>query len=910
MKRLFIIALVMLMAAGSKAQLRSSGPVPSDLKMNVMELYESDVQRATRYAGGKVRNKQNLMEAAYRINKMMAGGRIVYGDPISQMAGRIADTLLKDQPELRSELRFYTVKSPEVNAFATGQGMIFVNVGLMAQVENEAQLAFVISHEIIHYYHSHTMEELVGSNDGRRDSDREREDMDQFMLRHNRSREMENEADSLGIAMFYLRSPYAKNVVDGVFDVLQYSTLPFDDVPFDTTYFNTSYYQLNGCWLDTVATITSRDDYDDSRSTHPNILSRRRRMAQALDGYYGGDEFVVTTRDEFMALRDMARMECIRQELISGEYSRAFYNAWLVDREQRAKGSPSELTAEYLAQSLYGVAMFKNHNGTNSVAGDYNKVEGESQQVYYAFRRMTGEQVTLAALHRIWQLHLQYPQNEAFMAMCADLMDELHNIHRLPLGTFLATPPSGEKADTIAEQQDNSHLSKYERIRQKRQSQTQNGAFAYALTDLQMSDSTFNEMLKRHFAGNSLPSTEDSTVADGGVFIYNSSYWVVDDHNERLKVEKSHRGEQNLAEMIVGTGRRFGRETVDFSDRGLHQMETAEQYNDFVVLNEWVNEFWQNKGQFALRRLTQPDMDSLRERYGANTVSINALLNVENIAANSEHMAAAILLVPLIPIIAFDAVANTERTALMALVIDAERGKILSRQSYDVDIADNQTLVGSMVYDSYSRAFKGKATTGIKGLRMALMGGVQMGMPGFFPISKVVTFTPWASAEFAFDSKNTLSVGWSHIGAYDQYNTEVREVPIYNTSGYYIGNTEQTFTDLDYSKAMTTWSLTYRRYADGFAPMGPNFGLGAHMVHFTNPSDGTSGGNSFGLHVSAGYNYVFFDRLVLNLEARYGYTVGLITPSLNEFEKEYMYKVDALLHNLIQLRVGIGILPF
>ena len=716
---------------------------------------------------------------------------------------------------------------------------------------------------------------------------------------------MENEADSLGVAMFYLGSPYAKNVVEGVFDVLQYSALPFDDVPFDTTYFNTQYYTLNGCWLDKTAPITSRDDYDDKRSTHPNILSRRRKMGEAMDGYYGGEEFVMTTREEYMKLRDMARNECVRQELIGGEYSRAFYNAWVMMLEQKdGRSKYGEATAEQLAQALYGVAMFKNHNGTNSVTGDYKKVEGESQQVYYALRKMSNEQVVIAALHRIWQLHQQYPQNEAFPAMCADLIDELHFTNHLTLSSFIATPPE-TSADTADEPQEEKHLSKYERIKQKRQYQTQKSAFAHSLTDLQMSDSSFNKVMRSRFKAAKEEST-DTTASEGGVFIYSSSYWVVNDKSGQMKVEKCQRGEQDLAEMVTRTGRRFGRESVDFTDRGLHQMETAEQYNDFVVLNEWVNEFWQNKGQFNLRRLTQPAMDDLMERYGATTVSVNALLDRENIkSSTAEHFAAAIILVPVIPIIAYSATLDNEAISMVTMVIDAAKGRVLSRQRYDADMDDNQSLVRSMLNDNYSRAFKGKGASGVNGCHVALMGGVQLAMPGVLPISKVATFTPWATAELALWPKGSIAVGWSHIGAFDEYNSEVRPEWV----GYQRVNVLHE--NLDYSKAMTTLSLTYRGYSSGFAPMGPNWGVGAHMVLFTNPSDGSSGGKSFGVHLLAGRNYVFFDRLVLNIEARYGYTAGgIIIPSLSDWDKKDMHKLDAALHNLMQLRIGIGVLPF
>ena len=436
MKKTIVMALMLTVAGSAMCQLKSVGAVPADLKMSADEIYQADLKRAEVYTGGKVKDKERarLREASYSVGKMMAGGKILYGDPVSRMLSRIADTLLVSYPELRKELRFYTVKSPEVNAYTTGQGMIFVNAGLVAQVENEAQLAFILSHEIIHYYRNHSMEEIVGRHEGGKKSGKEDvkgDDVElvEFLRKHCRSHEMENESDSLGIAMFYLRSPYDKNVTEGVFDVLQYSALPFDDVKFDTTYFNTPYYQLTGCWLDTTADITSRDNYDDSRSSHPNILSRRRNTAAALDGYYGGEQYVVTTKEEFERVRQLARQECVRQELIYGEYSRAFYNAWLMKDEAA------------MAQALYSIAVSKIHNGTNSVTGDYRKVEGESQQVYYAMRRMGNEQAALAALHMVWQLHRSHPDNTVYAEMCDDLMEELHSSLKMSTIDLVFTPP-------------------------------------------------------------------------------------------------------------------------------------------------------------------------------------------------------------------------------------------------------------------------------------------------------------------------------------------------------------------------------------------------------------------------------------------------------------------------------------
>ena len=191
--------------------IKSEGTIPADLRKPLSELYGEDKQRVRDYNDGKLPNRDRVLEASYHINRLMSNGRILYGDPITRMVERIADTLLKDYPELRRELRFYTVKSPAVNAFATGQGMIFVTTGLVAQVENESQLAYVISHEIVHYYRKHNMEVLTRRI---KNSDDEAEQMANFLKYHYRSREMENEADSLGLRLFYIGSAYDKRVTD------------------------------------------------------------------------------------------------------------------------------------------------------------------------------------------------------------------------------------------------------------------------------------------------------------------------------------------------------------------------------------------------------------------------------------------------------------------------------------------------------------------------------------------------------------------------------------------------------------------------------------------------------------------------------------------------------------------------
>ncbi|MBP5644608.1 MAG: M48 family metalloprotease [Bacteroidales bacterium] len=905
----------------SQAQpLRSQGPVPADLLMSVEQLYDSDIQRAEIYAGGRVRDKQAILEASYRINKMLAGGHIVYGDPITGLINRIADTLLRDYPDLRSELRFYTVTSPDVNAFTTPQGMIFVNAGLVAQAENEAQLAFIIAHEIIHYYRAHGLETLVGK-DGKKkrgeNLDDEAEHAGDFTRKHIRSHEMENESDSLGIALFYLNSPYWKDVTEGVFDVLQYSYLPFDEVPFDTTFFNTQYYRLTGCWLDTVADITSRDNYDDSRSTHPNILSRRQRTANALAGHAGGQKYLMVSQEEFDSLRHIARVECIRQDLLHGNYPRAFYNSWLL---HRCHSDDDPTINRYLTQALYGIAVFKCNERESEVLGDYTKMEGEIQQVYYAFKQMNAEQATLAALSRVWREHRLHPRDAHYDAMFHHLMELLRTKCHKSATDYLPTPPVAS-TDTVAAtdstQASNKPLTKYERIKQKRQTQTRQNPTAYALTAFMEADSTLYPTLVTHLNGNTeTPQTLQPTKKDA-MLVFNPSYWVADKH-DNLRAAESDACEGDLVSRITGTAKHLGIRTVDFSDQGMHAMTSDAQYNNFLTVCEWMNEFWLTRGLFDHCRLSQSDMDRLLARYDARTLNMTAILNVEGL--KGEGWATYAIIVPLAPVAVTAALTGIESTTMVSIVVDAHEGKMLTRQAYHYNVADHPALLNAMLYDTYVRTIPGrkdKEPVGHLGHRFALAGGFNFGMPGYqnFKQHQYVAFTPWASAEFALTRRLSLAVTARHQKGDPNITMNLGDWKEYTyRDSYGHEHYESRWVDsiAQTSRNMLTIGLELRSYKNtDFAPYGYYFDIGAHMTRMTTIDKQTSN-NTFGVHVGLGRNYIFFNRLLLNYQIDYGYTYGFVK-SVFGFEEETRpnrHYADAILSNIFTFKLGIGFLPF
>lgn len=59
------------------------------------------------------------------------------------------------------DYRFHVLDSPEVNAFALPGGEVFIFTGLLEFLESEAELAFILGHEIAHIDQRHAIERLA-----------------------------------------------------------------------------------------------------------------------------------------------------------------------------------------------------------------------------------------------------------------------------------------------------------------------------------------------------------------------------------------------------------------------------------------------------------------------------------------------------------------------------------------------------------------------------------------------------------------------------------------------------------------------------------------------------------------------------------------------------------------------------
>jgi predicted Zn-dependent protease len=156
-----------------------------------------------------------------QIDRQLASGELkIYRDRAAAMyINRIGQRLAEESDRPNIPYTFQVIDDDNINAFATMGGFVYINKGLMAAADNEAQLASVIGHEIGHISARHAIEQMrqmaiasgLAAATGL-DRSRVVQLGVELALRRPHSRQAEYEADRLGLETMG-RSGYAQSAM-------------------------------------------------------------------------------------------------------------------------------------------------------------------------------------------------------------------------------------------------------------------------------------------------------------------------------------------------------------------------------------------------------------------------------------------------------------------------------------------------------------------------------------------------------------------------------------------------------------------------------------------------------------------------------------------------------------------------
>ena len=461
---LFILLIVSLpfwlSAQNSYFPMQCEGEIPSDFLESTSTKIDKDNHTKNKKELGISRKEIKDFNAInnYYVDLLLKGGQIVFGTDMNDYVNKVGGLVIDNFDGIeRDDIHFYIVKSSSVNAFTTENGIIFINVGLIAQLENEAQLAYVIAHELVHYKYHHAINSYTRKTTRSSSSiTRNKQTVDALEY----SREQEFLADSIGFVDAFMKLDYDFNQVLNLFDVLLYSNLPFDEIEFRADFFNDTNYVVDSDYmLGKVDLISNPDEYDDTYLTHPNIKRRRNRMIDLVTNFESKkkDKFIIN-EDIFKELQKQARFEMSNLYIIDFEYAKAFYNSYLLMR----KYPDNKYLNKTITYSLYALAQLKLNDKLGKSVTHYSRVEGNSQRVNYFFIEAKTKDVGFLALKRLWNYKQQFPADKYMSDLLDDITYNLIDEYHFKMGHFYSPLHKRVEGDSISKEDEFKELSKTE----------------------------------------------------------------------------------------------------------------------------------------------------------------------------------------------------------------------------------------------------------------------------------------------------------------------------------------------------------------------------------------------------------------------------------------------------------------
>lgn len=590
--------------------LLSKGSMPEDFKLLASEKYKKELENIKNENStkkDKIRKRNFALESNFAVTDMMMSGRVIYGDQLGEYVNKIADLLLKDDKQLREELRFYILKSTVANAFSTNQGIIFITTGLIAQVENEAQLAFIIAHEIVHYTEKHNFEQFKKREAILKGAGRNSTVTIEERLRslYKYSKNHETEADEKGTEMF-LKTNYNPYAAVSAFDVLLYSYLPYDMIEWKPSIFETEYYKFPENYTsDKLDEISADENEDDSKQTHPNVGKRKTNIISLLETKgvdSTGKSLYLVSKEEFLKIQKIARFELASLYIKSGNPGKAYYIAYLLDNTYGA----NTYTDKIKAMSLYSL---EHHAAYDDDLDDYgcddDDYEGEVQQVPKFFTKLKDKELSVLAAKYLWEISAKYPKDNQLIRMRDQVFTDLLAVNKVSKSGFTDYKPITLDTSKTAK-------SKVDKLKNKQKTKADKYYFA-AFYEL-LKDKTFKSYfadISKSLADNEENENEDEDYVKkkkpeskkkSGLFnkekdkahdeiisvvLFNPDYSARYDGKAYLLDDEATQDE--IAQYYKEEARRAGVDLTVLDKPGNDNFDT-EAFNRFAILNDWLIE--------------------------------------------------------------------------------------------------------------------------------------------------------------------------------------------------------------------------------------------------------------------------------------------------------------------------------
>lgn len=286
----------------------------------------------------RIRKKQSKdfkTTTRFTLQEIFLSGSIYYNDPCTQYVRQVSNQLLRHLPE-SPDISVFVSRFVTSNAAVWQDGTLILNIGLLAQLENEAQLAFVLAHEIGHHQSGHPFRQYVRTQ---KLSNIQKRALDNLKANVAYTKKSEEEADAFALDLL-AKAGYDTEAVSQTLDLLVHGR------------HDSSENLL--ARLSPAVVLCNEMERQTLFNTGENVKSHftptmiRQRQEQ-LSGSLSGQSFLVSEED-FVRVNNIARFELIENAYREADYVLSLLHALLLQELYPANTYLTDKIAENLFQ--------------------------------------------------------------------------------------------------------------------------------------------------------------------------------------------------------------------------------------------------------------------------------------------------------------------------------------------------------------------------------------------------------------------------------------------------------------------------------------------------------------------------------------------------------------------------------
>lgn len=723
--------------AQSPNLLKSEGEIPQDFTTLSKDKYKEQIKNISKKQNSRrVRKdkKQFLLESNYAIDDILQSGMVLFNDPASIYVNKVLGNLPYENDILKKKNpRAYILNSSAVNAFAVDQGVIFVTLGLLAKLENEAQLAFILAHELMHVKHQHSIDKFIQTKNidkkSNRDANMDEVGVDRNLFQKSMySRSLEEEADADGLELF-LKSDYDSKVILNTFNILHYSYLPFEEVTFEKTFFEEENFTLpKKYWLDTLNQISPMeiDAEDEKKSSHPSSSKRLAKLKSKVEGLNQTEKKAfILPKQEFFNIQEKARYQIPFLNLYAENFPEAIYTSYLLLQKY-----PDDLELKkVIAKALYMESKYRNNINeedrtyTFTFTGEEptkeqitNNIEGASHQVYSLLTLMSRKDLTLLALKYNWKTYQAAPEDKEMKMFMEDMFIEFAGHFDNMDSTFSSLPNLNQSIEIQEEEEatDSTTTTKEYFWRYAFVNELKNEMFKtnYEKGLEQLKEREKNETFYKSVKGRKKlrdrrkrEKKQGKSLGINQIVVVNPFYLSIDSRrNKGVQYIRSEEKQTYFSNALEKYAKK-SKVKVDLLDVTQLSPDDVEKFNDISEVNHFFSQQIDHDDLYLTPSYNQNQINAIAEKYGTDYFLWTGVISLRE-KNNYKPLLVGIFAPYVLPLLIPNVVQPEYDMLYYAILFDIKTGRRSIIKMDYFDKRDSKAILNAHIYDVFHQIGK------------------------------------------------------------------------------------------------------------------------------------------------------------------------------------------------------------